>query len=238
MIMRTEVLGRWVDALLTPELEHIRSIRFGTKALSYQPSRFTNECEGDPLMQLFSRCVEAGRHVAVMAHFSHPRELSTAVMRRALRRITTTGAIVRAQAPVIAHVNDDAATWVCMWQRLVELGVIPYYMFVERDTGAHNYFEVPLVRALGIYSDAVHRVSGLARSARGPVMSTHEGKIVIDGAPKIMGTKVFALRMLQARNPHDTGRQFFAHYDQTACWWDGLRPALGTTFPTRSSALT
>jgi KamA family protein len=231
MIMKTAVLRRWVDPLLEPGLEHIRTLRFGTKALSYWPARFTDDADADDLLRLFAQCVAAGRHVAVMAHFSHPRELSTAAVRRAIARIRDTGAVIRAQAPLIAHVNDDADVWARMWQQLVESGVIPYYMFVERDTGARNYFEVPLARALEIYADAVRQVSGLARSARGPVMSTHIGKVVLDGAPTIMGTKVFALRMLQSRDPRDTGRQFFARYDPDAYWLDDLTPALGTTIP-------
>ncbi|MET8877062.1 lysine 2,3-aminomutase [Nocardia sp. NPDC004604] len=231
MIMRTAVLRRWVDPLLEPGLEHIRTLRFGTKALSYWPTRFTDDADADDLLRLFERCVAAGRHVAVMAHFSHPRELSTAAVRRAIARIRDTGAVIRAQAPLIAHVNDDADVWARMWQSLVESGVIPYYMFVERDTGARNYFEVPLARALEIYTDAIRQVSGLARSARGPVMSTHIGKVVLDGAPTIMGTKVFALRLLQSRDPRDTGKQFFARYDPGAHWLDDLTPALGTTIP-------
>ena len=44
------------------------------------------------------------------------------------------------------------------------------------------------------------RVSGIARTAQGPTMSTSAGKIVIDG-PAIAGSdRVLALRFLQARN--------------------------------------
>ncbi|MGO4614004.1 KamA family radical SAM protein [Nocardia sp. 2YAB30] len=231
LIMKTAVLRRWVDALLTPGAAQIRTLRFGTKALSYWPARFTDDEDADDLLRLFEQCVAAGHHVAVMAHFSHPRELQTATVRRAIARIRGTGAVIRAQAPVVAHVNDNAEAWADLWQQLVELGVVPYYMFVERDTGARNYFEVPLTKALSIYTDAIRGVSGLARTARGPVMSTRIGKVLIDGAPTIMGTKVFALRMLQSRDPDQVGQQFFAHYDPTAHWLDDLKPALGTAVP-------
>ncbi|WP_328408228.1 KamA family radical SAM protein [Nocardia sp. NBC_00403] len=231
MIMRTAVLRRWVDPLLAPDLEHVATLRFGTKALSYWPARFTEDADSDDLLRLLEQCTAAGRHVAVMAHFSHPRELQTATVQRALARVRETGAVVRAQAPLVAHVNDNAAAWAELWQQLVGLGAIPYYMFVERDTGARNYFEVPLARALDIYVDAIARVSGLARTARGPVMSTHIGKVLIDGAPTILGTKVFALRLLQARDPNLVGDQFFARYDPTAHWLGDLEPALGTKIP-------
>ncbi|GAA1888994.1 KamA family radical SAM protein [Streptantibioticus ferralitis] len=231
MIMKTQVLGRWIEPLLDPAMETVRTLRFGTKALSYWPARFTTDADADDLLRLFERCVAAGRHVAVMAHFSHPRELETPVVREAIARIRATGAVIRAQAPLVAHVNDEAAVWSRMWQLMVELGVLPYYMFVERDTGARSYFGVPLGKALQIYTDAIRGVSGLARTARGPVMSAAPGKVLIDGVSTIAGERVFALRLLQARDPELVGRQFFAAYDPTAEWFDDLRPALGSWFP-------
>ncbi|MGW7002423.1 KamA family radical SAM protein [Streptomyces sp. NPDC054933] len=231
MIMKTQVLRRWVEPLLDPAMESVRTLRFGTKALSYWPARFTTDDDADDLLRLFERCVTAGRHVAVMAHFSHPRELETPVVTEAIARIRATGAVIRAQAPLVAHVNDEATAWSRMWQRMVELGVLPYYMFVERDTGARSYFGVPLGRALQIYTDAIRGVSGLARTARGPVMSAAPGKVLIDGVTTIAGERVFALRLLQARDPELVGRQFFAAYDPTAEWFDDLRPALGSWFP-------
>ena len=155
-------------------------------------------------------------------------------MQRALARVRDTGAVIRAQAPLVAHVNDDAETWARLWQRSVAAGIVPYYMFIERDTGARSYFEVPLARALRIYVDAVSRVSGLARTARGPVMSAHIGKVVLDGAPVVHGERVFALRLLQARDPGLVGRQFFARYDRDAYWFDDLEPALGSEIPGRT----
>ena len=56
-----------------------------------------------------------------------------------------TGARIRSQAPLINHVNNDAVTWATMWRAQVRMGIIPYYMFVERDTGAKHYFEVNLI---------------------------------------------------------------------------------------------
>ena len=56
-----------------------------------------------------------------------------------------TGARIRSQAPLINHVNNDAVTWATMWRAQVRMGIIPYYMFVERDTGAKHYFEVNII---------------------------------------------------------------------------------------------
>ena len=105
--------------------------------------------------------------------------------------------------------------------------IVPYYMFVERDTGARGYFEVPLSRAYEIYRGAVSQVSGLGRTARGPSMSTGPGKVEVTGTAEINGEKVFVLRFLQARDKEWLNRPFFARYDTRASWLDHLRPAFG-----------
>jgi hypothetical protein len=162
-----------------------------------------------------------------MAHVTHPRELEPPPVATALRRIQATGAVIRCQAPLVQHVNDDADLWATMWRREVALGAVPYYMFVERDTGPKGYFEVPLARALDIFRTAYRRVSGLARTVRGPSMSATPGKVVVRGISDVGGSKVFVLELLQARNPHWVGRPFFASFDPRATWLDDLEPAFG-----------
>jgi KamA family protein len=225
MIMKTKALRAHLAPLLAPGLEHVQTIRIGTKALAYWPQRFTSDDDADDLLRFFEEIVAAGRHVAVMAHFSHPRELETELVRAAIRRIRATGAQLRMQAPLVRRVNDRARVWAEMWRTGVRLGMIPYYMFVERDTGPKNYFEVPLARAWQIFRDAYQQVSGLARTVRGPSMSAHPGKVHLLGVQTIAGEKVFVLELLQARNPIWAKRPFFARYDARATWFDQLRPA-------------
>lgn len=227
MIMRTSVLRRYIEPLLDPELEHVAAIRIGTKAPATWPYRFVTDPDADDLLRLFEQVRKAGRHLAIMAHFSHPRELDTPVAQAALRRIQETGAVVRCQAPLIRRVNDNADTWAALWRAQVRLGAVPYYMFVERDTGPKGYFEVPLVRCYEIFQMAYRRVSGLERTVRGPSMSATPGKVIIDGISEINGEKVINLRFVQAREPDWVRRPFFAAYDENATWLDQLKPAFG-----------
>jgi L-lysine 2,3-aminomutase len=226
MVMKTSLLERYLEPLLAPELDQLSAIRIGSKAATYWPYRFLTDPDADDLLRLFER-VAKKRHLAFMAHVTHPRELSTPEAQAAVRRIVSTGAVVRCQAPLIRHVNDSAVAWESMWRAEVALGAIPYYMFVERDTGPKGYFEVPLVRAWNIYRDAVSRVSGLARTVRGPSMSATPGKVVVDGVTHVAGRDVLSLRFIQARLPEWVGRPFFAELDPLATWLDQLRPAFG-----------
>ena len=225
LIMRTTVLRRYVEPLLA--IESVESIRIGTKALSYWPHRVLTDPDADDLLALFRQVVAAGKHLAVMGHYSHPRELEPAPAREAIARVLETGAVIRSQAPMIRGVNDDADVWARMWREQTRLSIVPYYMFMERDTGAQHYFSVPLARAYELFRSAYQQVSGLSRTVRGPVMSATPGKVCVDGVVEVHGERVFALRMLQARDPRLVGRPFFAQYDPTATWLTDLKPALG-----------
>jgi KamA family protein len=225
LIMGTKAFRQYVEPLL--EIESVRHIRIGTKSLAYWPQRFVTDPDADDLLGLFEEVIATGRHLAIMGHYSHPVELKPQIAREAVRRVRATGAEIRTQAPLIRHVNDAPEVWATMWRESVRLGMIPYYMFVERDTGAKRYFEVPLARAHQIFRQAIQEVSGLGRTVRGPSMSALPGKVHVVGTTEIHGEKVFVLQFLQARDPDWVGRPFFARYDPEATWLDDLKPAFG-----------
>ncbi|MFE2825154.1 KamA family radical SAM protein [Streptomyces sp. NPDC059271] len=223
MVMTTERLRRHLTPLLA--VESVDTLRIGTKSVAYWPQRFTTDADADDVLRLFEEVVAAGKQLAVMAHFSHPRELGTSLARQALARIRATGAVVYCQAPLIAHVNDDAAVWAALWRAELAAGAVPYYLFVERDTGPHEYFKVPLARAVDIFQSAYRTLPGLARTVRGPVMSATPGKVAVDGVEETPQGTYFRLRMLQAREPALVARPFRARFSPEAAWLDDLELA-------------
>ncbi len=225
LVMSTKVLRQYVEPLIA--IPHLLSIRIGTKAPAYWPHRFISDPDSEDLLRLFEQVDKSGKNMAIMAHFSHPRELQTDAARQALARLASANATVRCQAPLIKHVNDDPALWATMWREQIRHNAIPYYMFVERDTGPKEYFKVPLARGYEIFQKAYSKVSGLGRTVRGPSMSCTPGKVVVDGIATLQGEKVFVLKFLQGRNPQWSGRIFFAKYDENASWIDELKPAFG-----------
>lgn len=225
MVQNHQQFSRYFEAAF--DNDHISTIRIGTKSLAYWPYRFVTDQDADGMLRLLEAAVERGKHVSIMAHFTHPVELSTPIVREALRRIRLTGAQVRCQAPLIRNVNDSADTWADMWKTQVNLGLVPYYMFVERDTGAVDHFAVPLTRAHKIFTDAFSQMSGLGRTVRGPSMSCEPGKVHVVGPAVVNGEKVLALKFLQARNPNWVDKVFFAKWDEQAIWLHDLKPAFG-----------
>lgn len=227
LTVNAKILSAYIEPLLSKEFSHIRNIRIGSKTLSYWPYRFLTDKDADDLLRLFEKVNKAGKHLAFQAHFNHPVELSTEAVKLAIQRIRNTGTQIRTQSPLLKNINDDAKIWANMWREQVALGLIPYYMFVARDTGAKAFFELPLEKAWDIFRKAYSSVSGICRTVRGPSMSATPGKIQILGITEVKGEKVFVLRFLQCRNPQFVDIPFFAAYDPKATWFDQLKPAFG-----------
>jgi L-lysine 2,3-aminomutase len=226
MVMSEERLRGHLEPLL--HVESVRTIRIGTKSIAYWPNRYLDDPDADETLRLFERVVATGRTLAVMAHFSHAGELTTEPAQRALARIRSTGAVIYCQAPIIAHVNDKAQALLELWRAELAAGAVPYYAFVARDTGPRDYFKVPLARAATLFTEAYRQLPGLARTVRGPVMSTTPGKVVVEGTEDTPEGRYFRLRFLQARDPNLVGRPFRANWSQEAAWLDDLTLAPST----------
>lgn len=224
LIMSTSLLEKYIAPLLEPEFDHIHTIRIGSKALAYWPYRFLTDNDAGALIELFAKINSAGKHLTLMAHFNHPVELSTKAVKQAIKKIRLTGTEIRTQSPVMNHINASAKIWAKMWKTQVSLGLIPYYMFMARDTGAHHYFNISIEQAHDIYRLAYSKVSGMSKTVRGPVMSAAPGKIHVVGISELGGEKIFVLQFLQARNPDWVRRPFFAQYSPDAAWLTDLRP--------------
>lgn len=114
MVMKTRSLAQYLEPLTDPKfLPHIKNIRIGTRSLSFWPQRFITDDDADEVIELLRRVrEEGGRHVAIMAHLSHVRELSTDKVKAAITRLQKEAfATIRSQSPVMRGINDDAEVW-------------------------------------------------------------------------------------------------------------------------------
>ena len=227
MVMKAKRLETYIDVLLNSGISNLKTIRIGTKSLSFWPYRYLTDKDSDKILELFRKVVDSGIHLSIMAHINHHREMATVAFREAVKRIKMTGAVIRSQSPVLNHVNAMPAVWKKMWEDQVNMGIIPYYMFVPRNTGSHRFFSIPLVNAYYIFRKAFSHVSGMARTVRGPSMSARHGKIKIDGIPEINGKKYISMSFIQGRSTDWVKKPFFAEFDENARWIDDLKPAFG-----------
>ncbi|WP_372949595.1 KamA family radical SAM protein [Mariniphaga sp.] len=224
-VMKTRFFETYFNALLEADIPNLKNIRIGTKSLAYWPYRFTTDSDAGDLLRLFKKMKKKGINIALMAHFNHPAELKTDAVKDAVKRLIDAGVQIRSQSPVLQHINARADIWAENWKEQVKMGIIPYYMFIARDTGSQDYFAVSLNQTWQIFRNAYNQVSGICRTVKGPSMSCDPGKIQVVGVSELKGQKVFVLNFLQGRDPAWVGKPFFAKYDPNAIWIDDLEPA-------------
>lgn len=116
LLMKANLLKQYIEPLLTKDFSHIRTIRIGTKVLGFWPYRLLTDPDAEELLALFKKVVNSGKHLAIMAHFNHYKELLTQAQKKASIRILETGAQIRTQSPLINHINDSEDIWARMWQ--------------------------------------------------------------------------------------------------------------------------
>jgi KamA family protein len=226
-VMKTKFFEAYFNALADADIPNLKNIRIGTKALAYWPYRFITDEDSDDLIELFKKMKKKGINIALMAHFNHPGELATDAVKMAVKRLIEAGVQIRSQSPILKNINAHPEIWAENWKEQVNMGIIPYYMFIPRDTGAQDYFAVTLNQSWQIFRNAYNRVSGICRTVKGPSMSCTPGKVQVVGVSEIKGEKVFVLNFLQGRDPSWVGQPFFARYNPDAIWIDDLEPAFG-----------
>lgn len=204
------VLHKYLEALC--DIDHVRSIRFGTRTPVVLPQRITT----DEVLIGMLRNYGKRKQLYVVTHFDHPREV-TAVARDAVQTLLSVGVPVRNQTVLLRGVNDSAETLAELMRAVASIGVIPYYVFQCRPVvGVKNRFQVPLHEALAIVEGAKHNLDGMSKCFRF-IMSHPTGKIEILGEIPD-GTHRLLFKYHQAKNRDDIGRMFMLDIAEDECW--------------------
>ncbi len=144
-----ERLGELVQRIA--RIEHVTRLRVHTRMPVVIPQRVTPS--------LLSAVSQSRLQTVVVIHANHPRELSAAV-RQVLRQMAERGVILLNQSVLLARVNDNAETLVGLSERLLECGVLPYYLHqLDRVTGSHH-FEVSVERGRFLMEEMRRRLPG------------------------------------------------------------------------------
>ena len=87
MIMKAKMFSKYIDALVESKLPNLKTIRIGTKALSYWPYKFLTDPDFQEMLDVFRKITDNGLHLAFMAHFNHLNELSTDAVKSAIKEL-------------------------------------------------------------------------------------------------------------------------------------------------------
>jgi L-lysine 2,3-aminomutase len=209
--MSASSLKRYIQPLLS--VEQLETIRILTRSLSWWPYRFLRDRDSLELLKLFEEIIRSKKHLTLISHISHPKEISTPQAEEAIKKIHATGAVIRCQCPLLKTINDSVDVWVSLLKKEIQLGLIPYYMFTNANSITLGSFEVPLAKAYTIFNETMKKVSGLAKTIHGPVIDHDYCKIEISGIEEIHGEKRFILKCLQSPDPREIGKIATIPYD-------------------------
>ena len=201
---------RRLDEMLTQlcGIEHLQTIRIGSKALAFRPQRVD-----DGLLGALSRHAEQKR-IYLMTHFDHPREVSPESI-AAIRRLQDAGVTLLNQHPIIRGVNDTAPVLRELFTAMSENRIMPYYSFICRPTAGNEESSVPIEESLAAFTEAQSGLSGIERTAR-LMMSHITGKIEVLG----MDASTISFRMYRPADPADIGKVVQFPRDPHARWFD------------------
>lgn len=144
-------LAKLVDRLAA--IPHLVRLRVHTRLPIVIPSRVTEE--------LIDWLTGTRLTPIVVLHANHARELDAAVA-AAADRLRRAGVTLLNQAVLLRGVNNSADAQADLSLRLIEIGVLPYYLHqLDRVRGA-AHFEVPIARGREIITELRRRLPGYA----------------------------------------------------------------------------
>ena len=185
-------------------------IRIGTRTPVVLPMRIY---EDEELLGIL-KTGNQKKQILIVTHFNHPNEI-TPQAKRAVDALIGCGCIVRNQTVLLKGISDDAKTLAKLLNRLVSIGVIPYYVFQCRPArGALDEFQVPLLKGSEVVEEAKSMMNGQAKSIH-YCMSHVTGKIEILGTIE-EGKMLFKYH--QAKYAKDNSRIFVQELAKDQCW--------------------
>jgi EF-P beta-lysylation protein EpmB len=148
-----------VDAWLAQLVEriaaipHVRRLRVHTRLPVLIPERVTPA--------LLAWLTGTRLSPVVVIHANHPAELAGTAA-AAVRRLVTAAVPTLNQSVLLRGVNDSVETLTELSERLLDLGVMPYYLHqLDRVTGA-AHFEVPAAEGMRLVEQLRRRLPGYA----------------------------------------------------------------------------
>ncbi|NBW96183.1 MAG: EF-P beta-lysylation protein EpmB [Planctomycetia bacterium] len=151
LLLDDERLGEVVRRI--EAISHVRRLRIHTRLPIVLPARVT-----DGLVAILR-----GTRLAsvVVIHANHPAELDDDVA-AACARLASAPAILLNQSVLLAGVNDSADILAALSERLVEMGIVPYYLHLLDRVLGTAHFEVGEEVARGLLDALRRRLPGYA----------------------------------------------------------------------------
>jgi L-lysine 2,3-aminomutase len=213
-----------LPVLEDPALMHIKTIRLGTRVLTFHPEMILTR-KYEKMLQLFQKLVDHGVQLILMSHFSTPRELLNPATIAAVKRLKAYGVTLKSQSPIMRHISlfnkedgsidveRSAQNWIDLGNILAMLGIGFHSMYCARPTGEHHYFTAPLADINQVFNKVYRTLASVNRPSRYITMTSSAGKVSLMGTTVIDGEKVFVLKFNEGRNMEWLDQVYLAKFD-------------------------
>ena len=209
LVLSNKVIETFLK-LLT-RIDHLSFIRFGSRTPVTLPSRFRDQ----KLLALFKKYSQMDKRVYIVTQFNHPREITLQSV-SAVNKILKAGILMSNQTVLLKGVNDDPETLSTLMDKLVSIGIAPYYVFQCRPVKrVKHHFQIPICKAVKIVEKAKANCNGHSKRFK-YIMSHKTGKIEILG---IMNGEIY-FKYHEAKDRENMGNMFKRRVDAKAGWLD------------------
>jgi lysine 2,3-aminomutase len=208
-VLSNQVIAKFLETL--SKIDHLGFIRFGSRTPVTLPSRLN-----DPeLLAVLKKYSQIDRRLYVVTQFNHPQEITPQSI-SAVNNLLKAGVLLSNQTVLLRGVNDNPKTLATLMNRLVSIGVTPYYVFQCRPVKrVKTHFQVPICEGVEIVERAKADCNGHSKRFK-YIMSHKTGKIEILG---ILNGEIY-FKYHEAKNRQNLGVMFKRRVDEKAGWLD------------------
>lgn len=142
-----------LDNLLTKldKISHIKRIRFHTRFVIGYPTRITNN---------FIKILKKSKKQKIFVfHINHSKEIDNDV-EKAIKKLKKAGFLLLNQSVLLKAVNDSFEVLNNLNSKLIEIGIMPYYLHQLDKVKGIKHFEVPIDEGKKIIKKLKHNQSG------------------------------------------------------------------------------
>jgi len=214
LMLDSKIINRFLEVL--DRIKHVKYIRIGSRVPVTLPARLSDS----KLLAILRKYSKSDKRLHIVTHFNHPQEITPQSI-GAVNNLIEAGVLVSNQTVLLQGVNDNPGTIATLMDKLVTVGVMPYYLFQCRPVRrVKHQFQVPLCKGTRIVEKAKASCNGLSKRFK-YIMSHVTGKIEVLG---IMGGEIY-FKFHEAKNRSNLGAMFKCQVDEDAGWLDDFRDA-------------
>lgn len=156
--------------------KNIRIVRFATKGLAFNPSRFLDE---ELLGFLKKMNVDYGKQICIIVQMNHPAEFSHEAI-IAIKKLQKAGVQLRGQPAIIRGVNDSVDVLTELQKKFMDNRVVSYYLTIFMPVRGVEQYALTLDEAFKSVALSKRKLGGLDK--KGVLLASHNyGKFEICG---------------------------------------------------------